>query len=227
MLLFLALALCLLLCLAALARMRVYGLTGGIACGKSTVSAILASRGFHIVDADLIAHEILKPGTAAYSKVLAAFGHDILAPTAPESRANGSPMREIDRAKLRDIVFRDSSKRKRLNAITHPAIAWRIFCDIARHRLLHWSRRVVLDAPLLFESGLDRICHTTIAVDVDPQVQLQRICRRDRVDEESARRVVAAQMPSHEKAKRATHVIDNTSTLADLHQRVSDLVRVL
>ena len=122
MMLLLALVLCLLLCLVALARMRVYGLTGGIACGKSTVSAILASRGFHIVDADLIAHEILRPGTVAYNKVLAAFGHDILVPAHSEDRHGNSPPRDIDRAKLRDIVFRDSSKRKRLNAITHPAL---------------------------------------------------------------------------------------------------------
>lgn len=121
----------------------VVGLTGGIASGKSTVSSLLASHGLPIIDADVLAREVVEPGTPAHAAIVSTFGAGVL--------KEGS--QELDRKKLGEIIFNDERKRKQLNAIVHPAVRKAMFWAIVRH-WLHGERVCVVDVPLLIETGM-------------------------------------------------------------------------
>lgn len=171
--------------------MRVVGLTGGIACGKSTVVSILKENGgFPIIDCDELAHSVTAVGTPAYRRIVEKFGASIC-------RADNGG--EIDRDKLGRIVFGDRDARAWLNGVTH----WRIGVAIAKRILWHWmirgDRVVILDAPLLFESGLQRIAHPIVCVSLLPQTQLERLMARDKIDGAFARAKIDAQMDTATK----------------------------
>ncbi|HEX6493447.1 MAG TPA: dephospho-CoA kinase [Candidatus Dormibacteraeota bacterium] len=189
--------------------MQLIGLTGGIATGKSTVARLLAERGATIVDADVLAREVVEPGSPALAEIAAGFGDSVLTP-------DGA----LDRAALGAVVFADPAQRRRLEAITHPRIAAlmgeRIAAGLASEAPL-----VVADIPLLFEGDRVGLVEGVLLVDAPEEVQLRRLMLRDGIDAAAARARVAAQMPLEEKRRRATWVIDNSGTPAQTASRVA------
>ncbi|KAI8004462.1 Dephospho-CoA kinase [Camellia lanceoleosa] len=192
--------------------MRIVGLTGGIASGKSTVSNLFKSHGIPVVDADLVAHDVLKKGTGGWKKVVAAFGEDIL-----------QENEEVDRPKLGCIVFSDPDKRQLLNRLLAPYISFGIFWEILK-LWLKGCKVIVLDIPLLFEAKMDKWTKPIIVVWVDPETQLQRLMARDRTFVEDARNRIQAQMPLDVKITQADIVIDNTRSLDELNERFQKVV---
>ncbi|XP_045788657.1 dephospho-CoA kinase-like isoform X2 [Trifolium pratense] len=195
--------------------MRIVGLTGGIASGKSTVSNLFKSHDIPVVDADVVAREALKKGSGGWKKVVAAFGEEILLD-------NG----EVNRTRLGQIVFADPDKRQFLNRLLAPYISSGIFWEVVKL----WSKGykvIVLDVPLLFEAKIDKFTKPIIVVWVDPETQIQRLLTRDKSSEEDGRNRVNAQMPLDAKKSKADIVIDNTGSLDDLNEQFQKvLVRV-
>lgn len=181
--------------------MRVIGLTGGIATGKSTVASMLAARGAVVVDADLLAREVIAPGEPGHEMVVARFGGDII-------DADGV----LDRAALAAIVFADPAARTDLEAITHPRIRT-LMRDRIGVALASSAPLAVADIPLLFEGGGDAEFPETLLVYAPREVQLRRMRERNGWDEVAARRRLDAQLPIDEKRARATWVIDNGGSL--------------
>lgn len=193
--------------------MQVIGLTGGIATGKSTVTRFLVEQGADRIDADEIAHEILRHGQPGYGPVLREFGVEILG-------ADG----EIDRAALGRIVFSDESRRELLNRITHPLIGRRIMESIQK-MASDGSRRVVLEAALLIENRGADAFRPLVVVSTDPETQLSRLMARDALDRPDALARIRSQMPVSEKAKRADFVIDNSGSLESTYAQTVDVWR--
>ncbi|XP_061985147.1 dephospho-CoA kinase-like [Populus nigra] len=187
--------------------MRIVGLTGGISSGKSTVSNLFKSHGIPVVDADIVARDVLRKGTGGYKGVVAAFGEDIL-------QANG----EVDRPKLGQIVFSDPGKRQLLNRLLAPYISSGIFWEILSLWLKGY-KVIVLDIPLLFEAKMDKWTKPITVVWVDTETQLQRLMARDRINEEDARNRINAQMSLDLKRSQANIVIDNSGSLEDLEEQ--------
>ncbi len=185
------------------------GLTGGIGAGKSEVSRRLAAQGAIVIDADLIAREVVAPGTAGLAEVVAAFGPGILA-------ADGC----LDRAKLSDLVFADPDKLARLNAIVHPRVS-------ARMRELEDSAGpgaiVVHDVPLIAENNLADGYDLVVVVDVPPRIQLDRLVRLRGMSREQARARIAAQASREQRLGIAGMVVDNSGSLAELDRQAGDL----
>jgi dephospho-CoA kinase len=195
----------------------VIGLTGGIASGKTTVSARLEELGAQIIDADRIGHEIIAPGGPAYDPVLEAFGRDILAP-------DGT----VDRRKLGALAFADPERLKRLNGISHPIMARRMGEQIAAARARRPAERpplIVLDAAILLEAGWDKLCDAVWAVEAPPEAALARLIARNGLSEEQARRRLDSQWSNAERAKRAQRVISNSGTIDALKDQVTTLWR--
>jgi dephospho-CoA kinase len=193
------------------ARTRVIGLTGGIASGKSTVGRMLREEGAPVVDADLLARQVVEPGRPAYDDVVREFGADVVAP-------DGT----LDRKRLGEIVFADDARRRRLNQITHPRIAAASQAEIAAHGAAG-APVVFYEAALLVENGLHRGLDGLVVVRATPEQQVERCMRRDGVTEEQARARIASQLPLTEKLAVATHVIDNTGTFEDTRAQVKRL----
>ncbi|PHT43920.1 Dephospho-CoA kinase [Capsicum baccatum] len=187
--------------------MRIVGLTGGIASGKSTVSNLFKAHGIPVVDADIVARNVLKKGTGGWKKVVAAFSEDILLD-------NG----EVDRAKLGQIVFADPEKRQLLNRLLAPFISRGILMEVIKLWIKGCSI-IVLDVPLLFEAKMDKWTKPIVVIWVDPETQLQRLMTRDGSTEEEAKSRINAQMSLDLKRLKADIVIDNTSSLEALHEQ--------
>jgi dephospho-CoA kinase len=177
--------------------MKMVGLTGGIASGKSTVARILVELGAPVIDADVLARRVVEPGRPAHDDIVREFGREVLA-------ADGT----IDRKTLGAIVFADDPKRRRLNAITHPRIAQMAQEEAAGH-FARGARVVIYEAALIVENGLHHALGGLIVVSAPEEVQLARLMARDGVDEAAARARLAAQLPLAEKLRVATHVVDN------------------
>ncbi|NLW55590.1 MAG: dephospho-CoA kinase [Firmicutes bacterium] len=190
----------------------VIGLTGGVGTGKSTVASILKELGLKIIDADRIAHQLLRPGTEVYRQVLTEFGPDILKPDG-----------EIDRRRLGKIVFNDPEKRRLLEGITHPAIKAQIRAEVESYRAK--GQDVVLEIPLLFEAKMEGEVDEVWVVAVSSPRQLQRIMERDALTPAEAQSRIKAQMPLSEKCARADVVINNEGTIADLRRQVKTLLK--
>lgn len=195
--------------------MRLIGLTGGIASGKSAVAHMLRRAGVPVVDADVLAREAVGPGTEALSAIQRRFGPSVLAP-------DGS----VDRKALGALVFADEAARRELNAIVHPAVAT---LAMARLEALRdqGAPVAVYEVPLLFESGLEGMMDATLLVAAPEAAQISRMGSRDGLDEAAARARMAAQLPLAEKRRRATAVIDNDGTLAELAGRLGEAWRVV
>ncbi|KAK5834665.1 hypothetical protein PVK06_010341 [Gossypium arboreum] len=191
-------------------KMRLVGLTGGIASGKSTVSSMFKHNHISVVDADIIARDALKKNSGGYKKVVAAFGPDIL-------QDDG----QVDRLKLGRIVFSDASKRQLLNRLLAPYISSGIFLEIFK-LWIKGHKVIVLDIPLLFEAKMDKWTKPIVVVWVDPETQLQRLMERDNSTEEDARNRINAQMSLELKKSQADIVIDNTGSRQDLQERFSE-----
>jgi dephospho-CoA kinase len=197
-------------------RFLLVGLTGGIATGKSTVTAMLASPSVRVVDADALAREVVEPGTPALAQIVAEFGREVL-------QAEG----RLDRARLGEIVFPDPVKRKRLEAITHPAIRTRFEKIMADLERAGWDGILIWDAALLVESGGNKKMDRLVVVTTDAATQLRRLMARDGVSEEAARARTASQMPLAVKARYADYVIDNSGTPQQTEARVREVYRAL
>ncbi|MCB0219799.1 MAG: dephospho-CoA kinase [Chrysiogenetes bacterium] len=195
--------------------MKIFGLTGGIACGKSTVSALLTGHGARVIDADQIARDVVLPGKPAYKDIVAAFGEGVLAP-------DGT----LNRPALGKIVFADEKARARLNAITHPRIAQETAQRIQAERAAG-TQILIYDAALLVETGGYKMYEALIVVSARPEVQMERLIARDGISEEEARQKIAAQLPLEEKEAVADYVIDNSGTLEELKTRVDALWALL
>lgn len=197
-------------------RFLLVGLTGSIATGKSTVSRMFAHLGARVLDADLLAREVVMPGQPAYLKIVEEFGQGVV-------QDDGT----LDRKALGAIVFAEPARRKRLEEITHPAIAAR------QQRILSvldeeaFEGIVIWDVALLFETGgvarMDRV----VVVATDPETELARLMSRDGMAEADARARIASQMPVAEKAKRAHYVIDNSGDRALTEHQVKVVYEAL
>ena len=187
------------------------GLTGGIACGKSTVSAMLAERGAVIIDADRVARAVVEPDTPGLAAVIEAFGADYLTP-------DGG----LDRAALGELVFADPDARARLNAILHPRMALLTGTRIAAARAVA-PAMIVYDAALLIEMGQADRFRPLVVVHVPPAVQLARLCARDGLTDAEAQARVDAQMPVAQKIALADHTVDNGGTRAQTEAQVAAL----
>ncbi|MBI2245552.1 MAG: dephospho-CoA kinase [Nocardioides sp.] len=192
--------------------MRV-GLTGGIASGKSTVSAILAELGAVVIDADRLAREVVAKGTPGLEQVVAAFGPEILA-------ADG----EMDRAAVGRIVFADERKRKVLEAIVHPLVFER-YAEFEAAAPVDGI--VVHDIPLLAESGRVADFDAVIVVDAPHETQVDRLLRDRAMSRDDAESRIAAQATREQRRAIATYVIENTGTLEDLRRRVTEVFEQL
>ena len=192
--------------------MRWIGLTGGIASGKSTVSRILIDEGLAVIDADLLAREVVAPGTDGYREVVALFGEGAVF-------EDGS----LNRALIGSIVFADRSRLAALEAIIHPRVRARSLelrsyfdaagCDVAFY-----------DVPLLFEKGMREMFDRVVLVTCSPETQLTRVMARDGLSREAALARVAAQMPMAEKVSLADIVIENDGGLQELRTAVLEMV---
>lgn len=191
--------------------MKLLGLTGGIASGKSTVGRMLAAAGVPVVDADVLAREAVVPGSAGLAAIVARFGAEIL-------DSHGA----LDRKKLGTVVFSDDDARRALNAIVHPEVARLAAERFAALRDAGTHAWCVYEVPLLFENGLDAAMNATMLVTVPEDVQLARVMLRDGLSEGAARARIRAQMPQDEKRRRATVVVANDGTPEALGPRLTE-----
>jgi dephospho-CoA kinase len=191
---------------------RVFGLTGGLASGKSTVAARFRARGVPVIDADQIAREVVEPGSEGLARVVEAFGEGVLLP-------DGS----LDRPKLGDVVFAAPEKRRALNAILHPRIGARSAQRIAELEA-RGEKLACYEAPLLVENGLGDAFRPLVVVAVPLDVQLARATARDGSTEEQARARVAAQLPLATKIAAADYVIDNAGDPATTSRRADEVL---
>ena len=203
-------------------RFLLVGLTGGLATGKSTVSEIFRDLGCAIIDADILAREVVEPGQPALAAIASEFGADVLRP-------DGT----LDRKRLGAVVFAQPERRRRLEAITHPAIRHRFVARLAELEAQGFAGIVIWDAPVMIESGGYKDMDRLVVVVTDDATQRERALGRDG-DRADAERKIASQMPLAEKAALADYVIDNsgdraatlartrevhTALLAELHAR--------
>lgn len=188
--------------------MLIIGITGGIGSGKSAVTERLAQYGVTIVDADVVAREIVEPGQPTLDDIARHFGPGIL-------QSDGS----LNRAALRAKVFNEPDERKWLESVTHPAIRMTIKEQLARAD----GPYAVLASPLLLESGQYQLAHYVVVVDVPESIQLERASRRDNNSPELIRQIMAAQLGREERIARGDEVLDNSGSLSDLHRRVDTL----
>lgn len=188
--------------------MLVVGLTGGIGSGKTAVSDYLASLGIEIVDADVISRVVVEPGRPALSKIAEKFGNNILL-------ADGN----LNRAKLREIIFNNPDHKQWLESLLHPLIGEELFRQLESAK----SAYVVFVSPLLIESGQDDICDRLIVVDVPEHVQLERTIQRDSNSAEQVKNIMASQANRQQRLAKATDIIENNADLESLHKKTQQL----
>jgi dephospho-CoA kinase len=190
-----------------------FGLTGGIASGKSTVAAILRRLGAAVINADELSREVVQPGQAAWKEIIETFGSDIL-----------QEDRSLDRKKLRKLVFHDSQARKKLEAIIHPRVR-----SLAEQRMRELAAAgtsiIVYEVPLLFEGQIHLWLRPVILVACDLATQKQRLQQRDQLTDIEAQQHLDAQMALEDKRKLADYVIENTGSLEDLERQVRTVLQ--
>jgi dephospho-CoA kinase len=187
------------------------GLTGGIACGKSTVAAMLVRRGAILIDADQIAREVVLPGSPALALVAERFGQGVL-------QEDGS----LNRKALGEIVFRDAAARKDLEGLLHPRIRALMHERMEEAERQTPDKLVVVDVPLLFESKLAPMFEETLLVYIPKELQLMRLQARDGITLQQAESRLAAQMPIDDKRRLADRVIDNSGSIAETERQVDE-----
>jgi dephospho-CoA kinase len=193
----------------------VIGLTGGIATGKSTVAEMLKNDQIPVIDADILAREAVFKGKPAYKKIIEEFGNGILL-------ENG----ELNRKKLGDIVFSNEEKRQILNQIIHPEVRKEMIKQ--RDDLVKRGENlVVLDIPLLFESGLENMVDYIVVVAASENIQLERLMKRNHLTEEQARNRINAQLPLEIKKQKADDWIDNSGERSETKAQVDRILKKL
>jgi dephospho-CoA kinase len=194
--------------------MKIIGLTGNIASGKTEVAKIFKELGAKIIDADRIAREVVEPGEHAWQEIIEEFGIDILA-------SDGS----INRKKLGGIVFNDEKKREKLNRITHPKIMTKIKETINKYKKEN-VELVIIEAALIVEKGgLLNLIDELIVVSTDEETQIKRIMTRDGLQRDEALSRIKSQMPTPEKTKHATYMIDNSGNLEETREQIEEILK--
>jgi dephospho-CoA kinase len=185
-------------------------LTGGVASGKSTVAQLFAALGAKLIDTDQIARDIVAPPSLVLDQIVARFGPAVV-----------NPAGNLDRSRLRSIIFNDASARKDLEALTHPAIR----AEVARQSAQLGGPYQIIAVPLLAETGTRSDYDRVLVVDTDPQRQILRLMQRDGVDENAARRMLAAQATRAERNAIADDIIENNGEIPALAAQVEALHR--
>jgi dephospho-CoA kinase len=186
----------------------IIGVTGGIGSGKSALTAEFEKLNVVIVDADVVAREVVEPNSPALLQIVNEFGNDILLP-------NGA----LNRAKLRDIIFSNEQSKQTLNAIMHPAIRNELI-----QQLLHAkSPYVILSAPLLFENKLDKLADKVVVVDVPEHVQVHRASSRDDVAQEQIKAIMTSQCSREQRNEKADYLVTNEHDICFLQQQAIKL----
>lgn len=188
--------------------MLVIGLTGGIGSGKTAATDRFKTHGITIVDADIVARQIVEPGTPALRQIHEHFGDTVIQPDG-----------QLDRRALREIVFAQPEERKWLEGLTHPLIGQ----EILRQLQASQSPYTLLVSPLLFESGQSRMASRVVLVDAPVDAQISRTVLRDNTSEAGARAIVEAQMSREERLKLANDIIVNDKDIAHLYTQVDTL----
>jgi len=183
----------------------VVGLTGGIGSGKTTVANLFAAEGITLVDADIVAREVVAPGSKGLEAIVTHFGAEILTPEG-----------ELDRAKLRQRIFSNPEEREWLNQLLHPMIRQEMLAQVEKAT----SAYVIMVVPLLFENGLDRLVNRTLVVDISPELQINRTVKRDNVDASQVNSIISSQSSRSEKLARADDIIDNQGEISTLKREV-------
>jgi dephospho-CoA kinase len=189
----------------------VIGLTGGIASGKSTVSAKLKDLGAYIIDVDVLARDVVSKGEIAYNRIVQSFGPDILLKTG-----------EINRKKLGNIVFSDKKKLALLNSITHPEIISRVKDKIAELKAAG-EKVIVVDAAILIEMGLYKYVDSVWVVVVDRETQIKRLMKRDKFDYEDSENRINSQFTNEVRKKYADVIIDNNRPFEEVERKIEEL----
>lgn len=190
----------------------IIGLTGSIASGKSTVANMLKEYGFPIVDADLVARQVVERGSETLQKIADVFGPEVITPEGT-----------MDRAKVGSIIFHDESKRKVLNDIIHPAIRAEMLRQRDEH-VANGAKTVIMDIPLLFESKLQHYVEKILVVSVNEETQLKRLIERNRLNEEDAKARISSQLPLSIKEQGADAVINNNGSIEETRQQLEDIL---
>lgn len=183
----------------------ILGLTGGIACGKTTISNMFKKIGIEVVDADVVAREVLEL-PEVLKEIRETYGNIIFEND------------KLDRKKMRDIIFNNKDNIKKLNSIVHPKVI-KVFQDEYNKKKLK-EDVIVFDIPLLFEVGLEKFCDKILVVYVKEEVQIERIMRRDGSSRELAKKIIDAQMNLGEKIKLADYIIENSGTIDELEKKI-------
>ena len=191
---------------------RYFGLTGGIASGKSTIAAMFRELGAHIVDADKVGHELLLPSSPAHQEVVAAFGKEIL-----------DTAGQIDRRRLGTLVFADPARLQQLNRIVHPRIIERVEQLAVEHCSQNPEAVVIVDAALIYETGIAGLFAKVIVAWCRPEQQIERFVAKTCVSREEAGQRISSQMPTEEKRRRADFVIDCSGSLDETRRQVEFL----
>ncbi len=186
----------------------IIGLTGGIGSGKSTVSKEFAQLGISIVDADIVAREVVAKGQPALQKIAQHFGEHII--------VSG----ELDRAVLREIIFNNETEKEWLNNLLHPLIRAEMINQLSQAI----GPYVIFEAPLLFENNLQQLCDVVLVIDIAPELQVSRASKRDGLSQESIKAVINSQIERHLRVEQANYVIDNSQlTVGQLQVEVTKL----
>ncbi|MAE34530.1 MAG: dephospho-CoA kinase [Oceanospirillaceae bacterium] len=188
--------------------MFILGLTGGIGSGKSAASKYFRDQGITVVDADVVAREVVEPGQPALIAIEERYGADALLD-------DGT----LNRAWLRAKVFAEPDERKWLESQTHPCIRDSIIVQLNAAT----SPYAILESPLLFESGQSELVSRTLVIDVPEEIQVERACSRDSNGEEQIRRIIATQLPRAERLQRADDAVDNSGNLEALYEQLAAL----
>ena len=191
--------------------MHVIGLTGSLGTGKSTVAGMFAALGAKVIDADKTAHRLIRPGAPCFRKVVKLFGKEIL-------KAGG-----IDRKKVSQRVFKDRKLLIKLNRVVHPAVRNAMLAEIARYRKTKRYAKVILDVPLLFETGMDKWVDQTIVVRSTRERQITRATRALGITEAEAKQRIRAQMPLQKKIRKADMIINNNGTINQSKKQVKKI----
>lgn len=186
----------------------IVGVTGGIGAGKSAATDRFIELGISVVDADIVAREVVEPGSATLNAIAEAFGTEILL-------QDGG----LNRSKMRELVFNDEAAKLKLNAIIHPAIRTEMLSQLQNAS----SAYVILSAPLLLENKLEKYVDQVVVVDVPESVQVQRASSRDGVDSEQIKAIMASQCNRQQRLEKADYILDNTGKLEDLQEKVERL----
>ena len=184
----------------------IVGLTGGIGSGKTTVANEFANFGVELVDADVVAREVVEPGSDCLQQISQRFGEQILL-------ADG----QLDRSQLREIIFAEPAQKQWLNQLMHPAIRQLMLAQLQQAQ----SAYVLLIAPLLFENNLQRYTNTTLVVDINEQLQCQRTSQRDRVSQQQVQQIIASQLPRQQRLSQADFVLNNEQPWPEVQQQIA------